>query len=66
MQLFYAWSMKWVETKRGLAMKKETKIMTLRKYITEIQKEATTSTKKRKMGAAKKAKKKQKSSKNSR
>ena len=55
--------MKWVETKRGLAMKKETKIMTLRKYITEIQKEATTSTKKRKMGAAKKAKKKQKSSK---
>jgi len=62
-QLFYAWSMKWVETKRGLAMKKETKIMTLRKYITEIQKEATTSTKKRKMGAAKKAKKKQKSSK---
>ena len=51
--------MKWVATKRGLAMKKETKIMTLRKYITEIQqKKATTSTKKRNMAAAKKAKKK--------
>ena len=56
--------MKWVATKRGLAMKKETKIMTLRKYITEIQqKKATTSTKKRNMAAAKKAKKKQKTSK---